>query len=51
VAFAFQTDVGTRYPTAPVGDALALSRAMRAKYVPRYLGVCGSGAAAAIMTT
>ena len=38
LAFDFQVAT-TKYPTAPVGDPLAVSKAMRAKYAPRF-GVC-----------
>ena len=40
-AYAFQVAT-TQYPTAPVGDALVVSRAMHAKYAPRFAG-CGGG--------
>ena len=35
LAFDFQVAT-TKYPTAPVGDPLAVSKAMRAKYAPRF---------------
>ena len=39
-AYSFQNDFATQYPVDPVGDALAVSQAMYAKYAPRFAPYC-----------
>jgi hypothetical protein len=38
-SYEWQTDLGNRYPTEPVGDVVRVSRALRQKYA-RYFSSC-----------